>query len=70
MWADSKKVWFLKFCSTVQMLFNVENFLFSCGVMASVVLFHQHRINFETLNQNLKKTISCFGISPHAAGNL
>jgi len=52
--ANSKIVWSLKFCSIVQKLFNVENFLFLdiCfyGVMASVVLF-QHRITFEPLNQ-------------------
>jgi len=53
MWADSKKVRFLKIGSSVQKLFNVEKFLFlhcSYGVMASVATF-QYLIIFKPLNQ-------------------
>jgi len=42
MWADYKIVWFLKFSSTIQKLFNVEKFTFlhfSYGVMTSVSTF-------------------------------
>jgi len=69
MCANSKKVTFLKFCSMVQKLFNVEIFLFlhcSYVEMASVVLF-QHRITFEPLNQISKTKL--FGISSHVFFN-
>jgi len=70
MWADSKTIWFLKFGSTVQKLFNVEirrptPFLLKNNVKRGNF---EHGMTLESLKKFQKPNF--FGFCPHAAGKI